>query len=110
MGSIFCGSVFGGGVPVACVVVVPALSVVAWCPCSCPVGDAVSCIIAGAEAGVLDDVADDVFCGDLFVGGVAVAEVEVVLNRGPGHFLFERIHNSRIAPLPFRRVLPVIFE
>jgi len=69
------GNLFNGGVPVACVVVVPALVVVGV---SGPIGDAISCIVASAEAGILDYVSNDVFCNDLFVGGVVVAEVEVV--------------------------------
>jgi hypothetical protein len=32
-----------------------------------PVGDAVAGIVVGGEAGILDDVAYDIFCGDLFV-------------------------------------------
>jgi len=52
------------GVPVACVIVVPALVVIGV---SGPVGDAVAGIVVGGEAGILDDVAYDIFCGDLFV-------------------------------------------
>ena len=67
------------GVPVACVVVVPALVVVGV---SGPVGDAVSCIVVSGEAGVLDYVSDDVFCADLFVSFVAVAEVKIIEGLG----------------------------